>query len=152
MKPIEIVEYASVQKSSEEICSILLDTSRWTEFTGYSFIPGIQSANFEIKNPGIKGSRIRVQNKDGSSHIEEITEWDVKNKVSFRFQEFNSPLKKFASHFIETWNFSSSGSGTEIKRTMTLYPKSFAGRLILLPVSRLLKKAIGENLKQLSRE
>lgn len=152
MRPIEIETYAAIQKSSEEICSILIDTDRWTEFTGYSIIPGIKSAHFEIKTPAITGSRIKVENSDGSSHIEEIIEWEIDSKATFKFHEFNSPLKKFATHFIETWDFNKSSNGTDIKRMITIYPKSILGRIILFPISCMLKKAIEKNLKQLSQE
>jgi hypothetical protein len=108
MKPIEIRIFGHTKQSSQEICSQLLDLERWSEFKGFFILPGIKSASFEKKPPDILGSRIKVQNEDGSSHFEEIIEWDVTRKVSLRFQEFDSPLKQLATHFIETWIFLSS--------------------------------------------
>ena len=74
MKPIETQILGHIQKPSAEICQDILDTERWSEFKGYSILPGIKSAYFEVKMPEIIGSRIKVQNNDGSSHIEEIIE------------------------------------------------------------------------------
>lgn len=148
MKPIEIKIVGHIRKSSPEICKEILDTERWSEFKGYSILPGIKSAQFEVKTPEIIGSRIKVQNNDGSSHVEEIIEWDVANRIALRFQEFNSPLNNLATHFIETWEFCNSPNGTEASRIMVMYPKGVFGRLILIPISKLMKKAFEENLRQ----
>jgi hypothetical protein len=148
MKPVEIKIVGHVQKSSPEICKEILDTERWSEFKGYSILPGIKSAYFEVKTPEIIGSRIKVQNNDGSSHIEEIIEWDVANRIALRFQEFNSPLQNVATHFIETWEFRQSSNGIEASRIMTMYPKGVFGWLMLIPISKLMKKAFEKNLLQ----
>ena len=129
----------------------ILDTERWSGFEGYSILPGIESAYFQVKTPEFVGSRIKVQNKDGSSHVEEIIEWDVANKIALRFQEFNSPLQNLATHFIETWEFRKSPNGTEASRIMTMYPKGLFGWLMLIPISKLMKKAFEKNLRQTSR-
>ena len=148
MKPIEIKIVGLIRKPSPEICQEILDTERWSEFRGYSILPGIKSAQFEVKTPQIIGSRIKVQNNDGSSHIEEIIEWDVSNRIALRFQEFDSPLRNLATHFIETWEFRKSSEGTEASRIMTMYPKGVLGWLMLIPISRLMKKAFEENFRQ----
>ena len=148
MKPIEIKIVGLIRKPSPEICQEILDTERWSEFKGYSILPGIKSAQFEVKTPQIIGSRIKVQNNDGSSHIEEIIDWDVSNGIALRFQEFDSPLRNLATHFIETWKFRASSDGTEASRIMTMYPKGVLGWLMLIPISRLMKKAFEENFRQ----
>jgi hypothetical protein len=150
LKPIRIKIVGYTQKPSQEICSAFLDTDRWPEFKGYSILPGIKNAHFEIRTPTVVGSRIKVQNTDGSSHVEEIIEWDVINKVTLRFQEFDSPLKHFATHFIEEWSFGKSTHGTEVSRAMTMYPKGIYGWVMLVPISQLMKKAFEKNSIQLS--
>jgi hypothetical protein len=87
-----------------------------------------------------------VKNKDGSSHVEEIIEWDADNRVALRFQEFDSPLRNLATHFVETWGFHEASDGTEITRRMMMYPKGVFGWLMLMPISRLMKKAFEKNL------
>lgn len=148
MKPIEIKIVGHIQKTSQEICTELLDTGRWSEFKGYSILPGIKNARYEVKTPGVIGSKIMVENNDGSSHVEEIIEWDVANRIALRFQEFNSPLQNLATHFIETWEFHKSSNGTEASRKMTMYPKGLFGWLMLHPISQLMKKAFEENFRQ----
>lgn len=127
-----------------------LNIERWSEFKGYSILPGIKSARFETQKPEWKGSRIRVQNTDGSSHVEEIIEWDVEHKIALKFQEFDSPLRTLATHFIETWTFRKSANGTNISRSMIMYPKNWIGWLMLLPISRLMKKAFEKHYAQTS--
>jgi len=152
MKPIEIKITGHSQKSSQVMCMELLDTDHWPEFEGYSILPGIKQAHFETKTPGWVGSRIKVQNTDGSSHVEQIIEWDADNRVSLIFQEFEPPLRHLAAHFIETWEFSRLENGTEVSRSMTMFPKGLLGWLILFPISRLMKKAFEKNASQQSNE
>jgi hypothetical protein len=149
MKPIEIKIIGVTPKSPQELCVEFLDTERWSEFQGYAILPGIERAYFETKTSDLVGSRIKVQNTDGSSHTEEIIDWDMRNRVALRLQEFNSPIQYLATHFLETWEFSQSATGTEVARTMTMYPKSTLGWLILLPISRFMKKAFEKHLAQL---
>jgi hypothetical protein len=145
MKPIEIKITGHSQMSSQEICLQFLNTERWSDFEGYSILPGIKSAVFEIKVPGWVGSRIKVKNTDGSSHVEEIIEWNAEHKMALRFQEFDSPLRYLATHFVEAWTFNKSAQGTEVTRAMSMYPKGILGWLVLLPISRLMKKAFEQN-------
>ena len=150
MKPIQIQIYGSTTKSPQEICADLLDTERWSDFGGYSILPGIKHASFETRTPEVTGSKIKVQNTDGSSHTEEILEWDVQKKVVLKFQEFTPPLKNFASHFIETWEFETTATGTLTTRSMVMHPMGVGSWLILLPISKLMKKAFEKNASQFS--
>jgi len=152
MNPIKIEVDSFVNLSPMDICSIILNTNEWNKFEGYSILPGIEKAEFEKRTDSIVGSRIKVTNRDGSTHIEEIIEWDENRKVAFKFQEFDSPLKNFASHFIEEWYFTVSGAGTTISRIMIMYPKNLYGSILLKPISLLMKKALKKNLAQLSKD
>lgn len=60
MKPIEIQILGLVPKPSQEICAEFLKLERWSDFTGYLILLGIQSACFETQVPGWVGARIRV--------------------------------------------------------------------------------------------
>jgi hypothetical protein len=148
MKPIEVKINGLIRKSSQDICEEFLDTERWPEFTGYAILPGIKEAHFEIKTPELVGSRIRVHNTDGSSHVEEIIEWDTNSRIALLFREFSYPLASLASQFVETWEFQAVASGTEVTRKMTMVPKGVLGKLMLLPISRLMKKAFEKNFAQ----
>ena len=146
MKPIEVKIVGYSNQTSQEACSALLDMERWPEFEGYSILPGIESAKIEKQMPGMVGTRIRVKNLDGSSHVEEIVEWDDTSQVALRFQEFDSPLKTLASHFVERWQFRNSERGLEITRTINMYPMNIFAWVMLMPISVLMKKALEKNL------
>lgn len=148
MKPIQIHIDGHIHKTSQEICMDFLNTERWSEFTGYSILPGIKNAHFEVKTSGWVGSRIKVENTDGSSHIEEIIEWDEQNRIAMKFQNFSAPLRHLATHFIESWEFSTTSSGTNVTRKMVFYAKGIIGWIFLLPISRLMKKAFEESLRK----
>ena len=118
-----------------------LDTSRWPEFQGYLFLPGVRGAQIETSEPGMIGTRIRVQNTDGSTHVEEIIAWDPGRRIAVRFGEFQPQLSRLATYFEETWDFRETGEGTEVIRRMELHPKGMLGRVMLPWVAILMKKA-----------
>ena len=72
MKPIRFSCTDTLALSSADIAGRILDLANWTEFTGYAVLPGIKAAVYEVRTPGVVGSRIRVTNTDGSSDVEEI--------------------------------------------------------------------------------
>jgi hypothetical protein len=150
MKPFKVKVAGFTRKSSQEICAEFLDTSRWSEFKGHAFLPGIKAAHFATKTPELVGSRIKVKNTDGSSHVEEIIEWDVLNRIALKFQEFDSPLRNLATHFIEMWEFHERADGTDVTRSMTMHPKGIIGWLMLIPISKLMKRAFEKHLSQMS--
>ncbi len=147
-KPIEILICGQIQKSAPEICAALLETERWSEFTGYFILPGVKSADFEVKTPEIVGSRIKVQNTDGSTHLEEIIEWEPNRQVAMKFQNFEGPVKNLATHFVETWSFEPAKEGVTATRKMAFFPKNWLGWLVLIPISQLMKKAFEKELKR----
>ena len=141
MKPIEFQVTARSSKIPQQLCAEFLDTDRWPEFEGYLFLPGVKNAAFEHHTPEVTGSRIRVQNTDGSSHVEEIIEWDPARRLAVQFGEFQPPLSRLATHFVETWQFRETDQGTEITRGMEMVPKGMIGWLMLRMVAILMKKA-----------
>ena len=72
MKPITFSCHESLPFAPEEIAKQILDLTKWSDFHGYGPLPGIKVAEFEVRTEGIVGTRIRVTNVDGSSHVEEI--------------------------------------------------------------------------------
>ena len=141
MKPIEIQVTARSSKTPQQLCTGFLDTERWPEFEGYLFLPGVQKAEVVLRTQDMVGTRIRVQNTDGSSHVEEIIEWDPARRIAVQFGEFQPPLSRLATHFVETWQFRETDQGTEITRGMEMVPKGMIGWLVLRMVAILMKKA-----------
>jgi len=127
----------------------ILDVSEWPGFTGYGPIPGIQSARFEVQTPEVVGSRIRVTNCDGSSHVEEIVEWQPPHRLKLVMSGFSPPLSRLASHFEESWELTPNATGTFAVRTFALYAKSLLGRIALVPISWLLRGAVQRHMRQM---
>src|SRR4051812_30565135 len=102
MRPISFACTHTLALSPADIAGRILDLAHWTEFTGYAVLPGIRAAEFEVRTPGVVGSRIRVTNTDGSKHVEEVVEWQPEKSLRLRMNEFSAPLSRLATEFVES--------------------------------------------------
>jgi hypothetical protein len=149
MKPITFTCEETLPSSPEEIAEQILDVSKWPTFQGYGPLPGIKSAEFEVRTQDVVGSRIRVTNLDGSSHTEEILEWQPGRRVVMQLGNFSKPLSSMASHFIETWDFEREGNETKVARSFEMHPRSMRASLVLWVISVFLKRAIARHLREM---
>lgn len=149
MKPIRFTCTDTLGLLPADIAGRILDLANWTEFTGYVVLPGIVAAEYEVRTPGVVGSRIRVSNTDGSSHVEEVVEWRPDHRLHLQMKEFTPPLSRLATRFEESWAFERIGSATRVTRTFELYPKSGLTRPVLWVISLLLRRAIARHLRQM---
>jgi hypothetical protein len=147
LKPITFACEETLGLLPEQIAEQILDISRWSSFQGYAVLPGIKAAVFEIRTPEIVGSRIRVTSTDGSSHVEEIAEWEPARRVRLHMRDFSLPLSRLATGFIETWEFSRIGRDTRVIRSFELHATSRVTRPLVWLISMLLKKAIARHLR-----
>lgn len=104
------------------------------------------SAEFETRTPNAIGSRIRVTNLDGSSHVEEIVQWQPDRRLQLQMGNFSKPLSRLASAFMETWEFERVGNETKVARSFELNPKSALAKPVLWFISFFLKRAIARHL------
>lgn len=148
MTPILFSCEATLTLPPEEIAAQILDVANWTTFTGYAFLPGIRTAQFEVRTPEIVGSRIRVTSTDGSSHVEEIVEWSP-GRLRLEMKEFSPPLCRLATKFDEAWEFEPGGPSTRVVRNFALHPTSAFSRPALWLISRFLKRAVMRQLRQM---
>lgn len=151
MKPVALSCEVTLPQQPGEIALQILDLRRWPEFTGYGPLPGIREAAFETSTAEIVGTRIRVTNRDGSAHVEEIVEWDLPRRLRLRMHEFSPPVAWLATCFTETWDFKRDGERTKVRRSFELYPTSALARPALRLISLLLKRAIARHLEQMRR-
>src|SRR5262249_36481353 len=149
MKPIIFTCEATLPRAPEDLARQILDLTKWPDFHGYGPIPGVQVAEFDVQTPGIVGSRIRVTNLDGSSHVEEIVEWHPDHRIRLEMKDLPPPLSRLATRFEETWEFKRTEKGTHVTRSFQLQAKSALARLLLWVISFLLKRAIVRNLREL---
>ncbi len=149
MKPIFFECESLSNRAPDEIAQQILDLKNWPNFGGYWPIPGIKAAEFEIQTPSVVGTRIRVTNQDGTSHVEEIVEWNPEQTVRLKFSGFSPPLSNMADHFDETWFFQRTKGGTKVTRSFELHPKTRLGRLVLWVLSFFLARAIRRHLREM---
>ena len=149
LNPITFRCTATLSLPPGEIAERILDLANWTDFRGYGPLPGIKAAEFEVRTPGIVGSRIRVTNTDGSSHVEEIVEWQPDQRLRLHMQDFSAPLSRLATGFEETWEFERIDDATRVTRSFQLHPRSAVARPFLWLISFLLKRAIARHLRQM---
>lgn len=150
MKPITFTCRETLALAPEDIAGQILDLAKWPEFTGYGPIPGIRSAEFEARTPGVVGTRIRVTNADGSAHVEEVVEWQPDARLVLHMADFSPPLSRLATRFEEEWTFEPVEGGTHVARTFRLYPKSFLTRPVVWLISLLLRRAVARHLRQIN--
>jgi hypothetical protein len=149
MAPITFTCDETLPSAPEDIARQILDMTKWPDFHGYGPIPGIQAAEFEVRTPGVVGTRIRVTNRDGSSHVEEVVEWQPDQRVRLEMNEFSPPLSRLASRFEETWEFQRTDNGTHVTRSFHLHARSFLARLLLRVISFFLKRAVARHLREM---
>lgn len=152
MRPITFVCQKIIPRSAVEICAEIADLARWPEFTGYAFLPGIASAVYERRTDDMKGSQVRVRNKDGSEHIEDFLEWHPGEKVMLKLHGFTPPLSRLATHFIEEWGFAAQSDGTLVKRSFQMFPQRPITRPFLWLISLFFRQAVARHMAEMARE
>jgi hypothetical protein len=149
MSPIRFSCTETLGLLPADIAGRILDLANWTDFKGFAVLPGIKAAEYEARTPGAVGSRIRVTNTDGSSHVEEIVEWQPDHRLRLRMKDFSPPLSGLATGFDESWEFRRIGNATQVTRSFELHAKSAFARPFLWLMSLLLKRAIARHLRQM---
>lgn len=149
MTPISFSCEETLPLTPEDIARQILDLSKWPDFHGYGPIPGIKTAVFDTQTPAVIGTRIRVTNLDGSSHVEEVVEWQPERRVRLEFKEFSPPLSRLATSFEEIWEFQRVENQTKVTRSFRLHAKSMLARCLLWMISFLLKRAIARHLQEM---
>jgi uncharacterized protein YndB with AHSA1/START domain len=152
VKPITFSCEASIASPPEEIAEQILDLSRWPEFRGYGRMPGIKAAEFEARTPEVIGTRIRVTDTDGSSHVEEVVEWEPGRRLRLHMGEFSPPLSRLAVGFDEMFEFERTGGQTRVVRRFELHPMGTATRPLLWLISTLLSRAIARHHHQMRED
>lgn len=149
MRPITFTCRETLALAPAEIAGQILDLAKWPEFSGCGPLPGIRSAEFEVRTPEVVGTRIRVTNTDGSVHVEEIIEWQPDARLVLHMAEFSPPLSRLATRFDEEWTFERAANVTHVARSFRLYPKSVLTRPAVCLISLLLRRAVARHLRQI---
>lgn len=149
MRPIRFSCREVLPALPGQICEEIARVESWSAFTGYGPLPGIAHARYEVRTEEMRGSRIRVQNRDGSQHVEEVVQWIPGERVALQLHEFSRPLSVLADRFMEVWELEPVPEGTRVHRSFALYPRSASSRIPLWLISLLLCRAAANHLRQL---
>lgn len=152
MKPVTFTCRETLALAPEAIAAQILDVANWPTFEGYGPLPGVRSAEFEVETAEVVGSRVRVVNTDGSTHVEDVVEWQTDRRLVLRMSEFSPPLSRLTDRFEEVWAFERDGERTNVTRTFSLRPKSAVARLPLLLISLLLRRAVERHLRRMREQ
>lgn len=152
MKPISFSCHKIISASPQSISANIANTDKWKEFEGYAILPKIKEATYEKRTDQMVGSRIRVINSDGSTHVEEIFKWEPGRAISMKLAEFSAPLNGIASHFIEEWTFEPTENGTSVTRSFQLFAARWYTRPSLWIISLFFRRAIDLHLDQMAKD
>lgn len=141
----------NMNTKADAIMEQVVDVKAWSSFTGYGLLPAIEKAEYINKTEAILGSQIYVLNKDGTSHIETISEWKIGESFSLEFSNLPKPLTLLCKQFIERWRFKETNGNCLVEREFELIPTSIFTAPVLFFIGTLLKKASLEHLKSLQR-
>ncbi|GDX82525.1 hypothetical protein LBMAG42_43360 [Deltaproteobacteria bacterium] len=108
--------------SPEAAFAFICDLTRWPLFTGYGPLPGIVEAT--VEGAVTLGSRIRVRNTDGSVHHEVVERFEPGRRYTIRM-ELNPPVSYVMASIEEDVELTAAASGTRIRRTFVLRPRSW---------------------------
>lgn len=153
VRPVVFACSERIRLSPRELSERFTRVEEWHEFEGWGPIPGIARAQYEVRTPVMTGSRIRVLNRDGSSHVEEVVEWLPGERLRIRMDGFTRPLARVARAFTEEWRFSSE-AGTQVTRVYRIFslePRTAAVRPLLVLLAFFLKRAIARHMRLIRR-
>jgi hypothetical protein len=119
-----------------------INLDNWASFSGYGPLPGVARAEWAERTDGLTGSRIEVQNTDGSRHVETIAGWEPDRSLRLELHDFQPPLARLATHFDEAWEFQPRGESTLVTRSFALHPASALTRPALWGISLLFRRAV----------
>jgi hypothetical protein len=148
--PISFTRSAHVPLAPSAITDTIADVSQWSRFEGYGPLPGIAEAVYELRTDDMVDSRIRCTNTDGSTHTEEIYEWEPGERIVLVLQDFSPPLSMIAAQFVEEWELEAEGEGSRVVRRLDLHPKNALMWLPLWLISLLFRRAIAKQLREMS--
>jgi hypothetical protein len=101
------------------------------------------------RTPEGVGTRIKVTNTDGPTHVEESVEWQPDARLVLHVAGFSPPLSRLATRSDEEWGFERVGDVTHVARTFRVYPKSVLTRPAVWLISFFLRRAVARHLRQI---
>jgi hypothetical protein len=130
-----------IAASAERAFACVADPARWSSFVGFGPVPGIARGE-PSELPQRAGTRIRLENVDGSRFEETVTAYEPGRRYAVRVH-LDAPGSWFMRGLDETFDFERTESGSRLVRTLRIEPRGFwAIPLAFLFAHALLKVAV----------
>jgi|GEM_PF-2063991 len=172
-RPVRLAITRVIDRTPDEIGAILCDLDRWETFPGWGPMPGIAAATLLAGPRGapdgststsrkigavhddLAGARVAVRCTDGSTYVEEITEWDPPRRIRIRLGEFSPPLGRLVTRFDEAFTFEpmpDANAQTRVRRELELHPRRWYTRPALWLIRPMLAAAIARHMAMLDAD
>lgn len=135
-------------RSPDETFTYIVTLANWTEFRGYGFLPGIVEASLPDGAPippasrqVALGSRIRVENTDGSVHHEVVQAFEPGRRYAIRM-ELAPPVSYLMARIDERVDLEATPTGTRVTRTFDVVPRGWWTAPLVWLVAKVLRRAV----------
>ncbi len=130
-----------IAASAERAFACVADPARWSSFVGFGLVPGIARGE-PSELPQRPGTRIRLENVDGSRFEETVLAYDPGRRYAVRVH-LDAPGSWFMRGIEETFDFAPAAGGSTLVRTLRIEPRGlWAVPLAFLFAHLLLKVAV----------
>jgi hypothetical protein len=127
--------------SAARAFACVADPQRWPSFVGFALVPGIARGE-PSELPQRAGTRIRLENVDGSRFEETVTAYEPGRRYAVRVH-LGPPGSWFMRGIDETFDFEPAPGGSRLVRTLAIEPRgAWAAPLAFLFAHLLLKVAV----------
>lgn len=128
------------RRSPAETFAYITTLANWSSFRGHGPLPAIVRAS--ATEPLRLGTRVRVENSDGSVHHEVVTAFEPDRRYSTRM-ELVPPASYLMKHIHEDVVLTPMDAGTQVTRRFETVPRSwFTAPLVALMTFVLLRPAV----------
>lgn len=136
-----------LERPAGAICDEFLDPSTWNSFRGNLVVPGITRATRQepLDGAGI-GMVFDVWNTDGTTHREEVIDYEHGRCIAMRMTAFPAPLRFLVREIGEEWQFSAAA----VTRSFRLTPSGPLAILPLLLIRPFLRSAVLAHTRRLA--
>jgi hypothetical protein len=138
---IRFTTVTEIAASADRAFACVAEPARWPSFVGFALVPGIARGE-PSELPQRAGTRIRLENVDGSRFEETVTAFEPGRRYAVRVH-LEPPGSWFMRGIDETFDFEPTAAGSRLVRTLAIEPRgAWAAPLALLFAHLLLKVAV----------
>lgn len=115
-------------------------------FKAWGPFPSVDGVTDQTGPWDTPGTLRRPQLGDGSSVVEQLTEYTAPHSFAYELRDFTGSLRYVVDHIRGEWTMTPDGSGTMVRWTYAFYPRPGRGWLVRVVLSRLWRAYAGRML------